>query len=136
MRVIPHPEAGQLQLAGVLHALSDPVRLQIVWALADGSEMSCGRISVGVSKSTLTHHLKVLRDAGLTQTRTEGVQRLVSLRRIDIDSRFPGLLDLVLAHSPRTRFIDDGHLCDPASAFSELSGARLTESREKTLSRL
>jgi DNA-binding transcriptional ArsR family regulator len=100
MRVIPHPETEQLHLAGVLHALSDPVRLEIIWVLSDLPEVSCGRIEVGVSKSTLTHHLKVLRDAGLTRTRCEGVQRFVSLRRDDIDGRFPGLLQLVLSHAP------------------------------------
>jgi DNA-binding transcriptional ArsR family regulator len=100
MRVVPHPEAEQLHLAGVLHALSDPVRLEIVWVLSEVPEVPCGRIEVGVSKSTLTHHLKVLRDAGLTRTRCEGVQRLVSLRRDDIEERFPGLLDLVMSHAP------------------------------------
>jgi DNA-binding transcriptional ArsR family regulator len=54
---------------------------------------------VPVAKSTLSHHLKVLRDAGLTRTRAEGVQRFVSLRTEDIELRFPGLLGSVLAHS-------------------------------------
>jgi DNA-binding transcriptional ArsR family regulator len=99
MRIIAHPGPDQISLSGVLHALSDPVRLEIVRALGEDGEMSCGRLEVPVSKSTLTHHLKVLRDAGLTHTRTEGVQRLVSLRREDVEARFPGLLDCVLAHS-------------------------------------
>jgi DNA-binding transcriptional ArsR family regulator len=100
MRIIPHPDAEQLRLSGVLHALSDPVRIRIVCTLSEHDEVSCGCIEVGVSKSTLTHHLKVLRDAGLTRTRCEGVQRFVSLRREDIDARFPGLLELVLADAP------------------------------------
>jgi DNA-binding transcriptional ArsR family regulator len=99
MRVITHPVTEQLSLSGVLHALSDPVRLEIVRALSDGCEVSCGHLDVPVSKSTLTHHLKVLREAGLTNTRSEGVQRLVSLRRLDIEARFPGLLGCVMAHS-------------------------------------
>ena len=99
MRSIAHPEAEQLSLAGVLHALSDPVRLAIVCALRDGAEQSCGRLDVPVTKSTLSHHLKVLRDAGLTRTRAEGVQRFVSLRAEDIEQRFPGLLGCVLAYS-------------------------------------
>ncbi|HEX3804216.1 MAG TPA: metalloregulator ArsR/SmtB family transcription factor [Solirubrobacteraceae bacterium] len=97
MRIIPHPDLEQLHLTDVLHALSDPVRLEIVRLLGAHDELSCGRLEVSVSKSTLTHHLRVLRDAGLTYTRSEGVQRLVSLRREDVDSRFPGLLDCVLA---------------------------------------
>lgn len=101
MRSISHPVTEQLSLPGVLHALSDPVRLEIVRALAGGIETSCGELGVPVSKSTLSHHLKVLRDAGLTQTRAEGVHRLVSLRDADIEGRFPGLLDCVLEHASR-----------------------------------
>lgn len=98
MREIAHPEPGQVSLPGVLHALSDPVRLEIVRALGVlDIELPCGALEVPVSKSTLTHHLKVLRDAGVTRTRCEGVQRLVSLRRTDVEARFPGLLDCVLA---------------------------------------
>ena len=96
MRAISHPVTEQLSLPGVLHALSDPVRLEIVRALAGEIEASCGELGVSVSKSTLNHHLKVLRDAGLTRTRAEGVHRLVSLRGVDIEGRFPGLLGCVL----------------------------------------
>jgi DNA-binding transcriptional ArsR family regulator len=96
MRDAAHPLPEQLSLPALLHALSDPVRLQIVCRLRDGSEISCGRFGVPVSKSTLSHHLKVLRDAGLTRTRAEGVQRLVSLRELDVEARFPGLLSCVL----------------------------------------
>lgn len=99
MRNLPHPEAEQLSLSGVLHALSDPVRLDIVRALGVDGEMCCGALMVPVSKSTLTHHLKVLRESGLTWTRCEGVQRIVSLRRTDLESRFPGLLGCVLDHA-------------------------------------
>jgi DNA-binding transcriptional ArsR family regulator len=104
MRIIAHPFREQLSLPGVLHALSDPVRLGIVGSLRDGCERSCGELDVPVTKSTLSHHLKVLRDAGLTQTRAEGVHRFVSLRREDVEHRFPGLLDCVLGHAEaRTR---------------------------------
>ncbi len=101
MRIISHPIREQLSLPVVLHALSDPVRLGIVDALREGHERSCGELPVPVSKSTLSHHLKVLRDAGLTQTRAEGVHRFVSLRREDVEHRFPGLLDCVLTHAER-----------------------------------
>lgn len=99
MRGIPHPVREQLSLPEVLHALSDPIRLEIVRALRDGSECSCGMLDVPVSKSTLSHHLKVLRDAGLTQTRAQGVQRFVSLRTDDIEALYPGLLGCVLGDS-------------------------------------
>jgi DNA-binding transcriptional ArsR family regulator len=80
----------------VLHALSDPVRLEIVRALDESAELACGRLQPPVSKSTLSHHLKVLREAGVTRTRAEGTQRLVSLRADELEARFPGLLDCVL----------------------------------------
>jgi DNA-binding transcriptional ArsR family regulator len=103
MRTITHPEPEQLSLELVLHALSDPVRLEIVRSLDEHVELPCGQLPAPISKSTLTHHLKVLRDAGLTRTRSEGVQRLVSLRREDVEARFPGLLDCVLANADGSR---------------------------------
>ena len=92
-----HPAAQELELAAVLHALSDPVRLGIVRSLADDGPRSCGTFEVPVAKSTLSHHFRVLREAGVTLTEPEGTQRVVSLRRDDLDARFPGLLDAVLA---------------------------------------
>ncbi len=100
MRTIAQPETYQLELFAVLHALSDPVRMTIVRTLAqEDNERSCGQLDVPVTKSTLTHHLKVLREAGLTNTRSQGVQRLVSLRRADVETRFPGLLNCVLGQA-------------------------------------
>ncbi|MGC9221395.1 MAG: ArsR/SmtB family transcription factor [Solirubrobacteraceae bacterium] len=95
-RVVVHPDAQEFQLTTVLHALGDPVRLGIVQTLGAGPEMPCGRFEVSVCKSTLTHHLSVLRRAGLTYTRIEGVQRMVSLRRDELERRFPGLMACVL----------------------------------------
>jgi DNA-binding transcriptional ArsR family regulator len=97
MRTAHEPEIESVELAEVLHALSDPVRLDIVRCLAVNGEHCCGDLDVPVSKSTLSHHLKVLRQAGLTQTRAEGTQRLVSLRTSEVETRFPRLLDAVLA---------------------------------------
>lgn len=64
--------------------------------LAAGGEQSCGAIPLPVSASTRSHHFKILREAGVTVTRTAGTTRLVSLRRTDLERRFPGLLDAVL----------------------------------------
>jgi DNA-binding transcriptional ArsR family regulator len=96
MRTVSHPPPDQLSLPSVLHALSDPLRLEIVRALHDGSELSCGGLNVPVAKSTLSHHLRVLRDAGVIQTRSQGTRRLVSLRSEDLETRFPGLLTCVV----------------------------------------
>ena len=93
---IPHPARDDLDLAAVLHALSDPVRLEIVAGLAEGDERACGSFDVGVTKSTCTHHFRVLREAGLIQQRQQGTARLNSLRRDDLEARFPGLLGTIL----------------------------------------
>ena len=83
-------------MTGVLYALSDPVRLAIVRRLADDGDKACGTFGLPVAKSTASHHFKVLRDAGVIQTRPEGTQYINSLRREDLEVRFPGLLDAVL----------------------------------------
>jgi DNA-binding transcriptional ArsR family regulator len=93
---IPHPALDDLDLATVLHALSDPVRLEIVAGLADGEERACGSFDVAVTKSTCTHHFRVLREAGLIRQRQQGTMRLNSLRRDDLEARFPGLLGTIL----------------------------------------
>ena len=94
--VLEMPAADTLELADVLHALSDPVRLRIVEELAAHGEQACGVVPLPVSASTRSHHFKILREAGVTVTRTSGTTRLVSLRRADLDRRFPGLLDAVV----------------------------------------
>ena len=92
-----HPSRDEIALPAVLHALSDPIRLRIVAALAQGDERTCGSFELPVVKSTCTHHFRVLREAGVIRQRLEGTTRLNSLRRDDLDSRFPGLVDAVLA---------------------------------------
>lgn len=96
---IVEPAVGEIELHRVLQALSDPVRLDIVRQLDGGDEQRCGTFAAPVTKSTLSHHLKMLREAGLTRTRTAGTTRLVSLRRDELQARFPGLLDAVLSAS-------------------------------------
>jgi DNA-binding transcriptional ArsR family regulator len=96
-----HPQPEELDLPTVLHALSDPQRLQIVRELsADPEPRACGSFDLDVSKSTCTHHFRVLREAGVIEQRQLGTSRLNSLRRDDLDERFPGLLDAVLAAAP------------------------------------
>ena len=93
---VRHPAVEEIELASVLHALSDPMRLQIVVGLATGDDRPCGSFGLPVTKSTCTHHFKVLREAGVIRQRLEGTTRLNSLRRDDLEQRFPGLLDSVL----------------------------------------
>ena len=84
-------------VATVLQALADPVRIAIVRRLGetDGAR-ACGSFDLPVAKSTLSHHFKVLRDAGIIQGRYEGTRKLISLRRDDLEAAYPGLIDSVL----------------------------------------
>src|SRR5215831_12565968 len=100
---LPHPNRDTIELAAVLHALSDPMRLQIVATLSAGDERTCKSFELPVVKSTCTHHFKVLREAGVIRQRLQGTTRLNSLRREDLDERFPGLLDSVLRASGSAR---------------------------------
>ena len=93
---LSHPAPEEIELAAVLHALSDPMRLRIVAALAVEDKRTCKSFDLPVTKSTCTHHFRVLREAGVIRQRLEGTTRLNSLRREDLDTRFPGLLDSVL----------------------------------------
>jgi DNA-binding transcriptional ArsR family regulator len=93
---LPHPSVEEIQLAAVLHALSDPMRLKIVTGLAGGAPRTCKSFDLPVTKSTCTHHFRVLREAGVIRQRLEGTTRLSSLRREDLEQRFPGLIESVL----------------------------------------
>jgi DNA-binding transcriptional ArsR family regulator len=90
-----HPAIEDVTLPEVLHALSDPLRLSIVASLRDGGAHGWGEFDGRVAPSTLSHHMKVLRLAGLILTRRDGTRCQVSLRS-EIDARFPGLLATVV----------------------------------------
>jgi DNA-binding transcriptional ArsR family regulator len=90
------PES-KITLPRLLAALSDPTRLGILRVLSDGAERGWGQFRAPIAKSTLSHHLKVLREAGVTQTRQEGTRCFVILRRADLNARFPGLLPALLS---------------------------------------
>ena len=98
-RELPHPPTEDLVLTHVLFALSDPSRLAIVRDLARGplDEVACAAVGGDLPKSTRSHHLKTLREAGVLRNVPHGRQRLLTLRSEDLDSRFPGLLAAVLA---------------------------------------
>ena len=100
MRYLPHPTREQIELAAVLEALSDPTRLGIVIDLDDHKapekEARCAEFLHLGSKTNLTYHFAKLRAAGVTHARVEGTSRFISLRREDLEARFPGLLDSIL----------------------------------------
>ena len=98
------PDLSAMTLASIMAALADPVRVAIVREISARGESACGTFELGVSKATRSHHFKVLREAGLTRTRAEGTHRYVSLRREEVDERFPGLLGAVLTAAEREAF--------------------------------
>ena len=91
------PPREEISLSKVLHALSDPVRLEIVLKLAGSGEVACGCFGLEMPKSSLSHHFKVLRSSGVVATKREGKEWVNSLRRDDLDALFPGVLDSVIA---------------------------------------
>ncbi|MBE3001550.1 helix-turn-helix transcriptional regulator [Nocardiopsis sp. HNM0947] len=96
-RQLEHPQAAQIRLESVLSALADPVRLRIVSDLAQGHEdMACISFELPVSKSTSTHHFRVLREAGVIRQYYEGTSRMSRLRSQELEECFPGLLEAVL----------------------------------------
>ncbi|MFI6523594.1 ArsR/SmtB family transcription factor [Streptomyces uncialis] len=94
-----HPDREQIRIEGVLSALGHPVRLSAVRVLDAGGEHNCGSVLrvLGITaKSTMTHHWRVLRDSGVVRQEPAGRENLLTLRRVDLDARYPGLLDAVL----------------------------------------
>ncbi|MEM9542231.1 MAG: helix-turn-helix transcriptional regulator [Cyanobacteria bacterium P01_E01_bin.42] len=100
MKPFYHPNIDQMTLAGVLYALGDPARLEIVQLLARQGEQPCGAFNFNLAKSTISHHFKILRESGIVYSHKSGTQHLNSLRREDLEQRFPGLLDAVLKNCP------------------------------------
>ncbi|CAL9591151.1 hypothetical protein SUDANB6_05262 [Streptomyces sp. enrichment culture] len=101
-RDLPHPAREEIRLEGVLHALADPMRLRIVRELAaDGDELSCSQFDLPVTKSTTTHHFRVLRENGVIRQTYRGTAKMNGLRRDDLEGLFPGLLDVLLAAAAR-----------------------------------
>jgi DNA-binding transcriptional ArsR family regulator len=104
-RSIPHPTRDQIDLPMVLDCLSDPIRLAIVYTLAlreqAATELCCGDFNALSGKSNLAYHFAKLRESGVMQTRIVGTNRLMRLRREDLDARFPGLLDAVIKSAGR-----------------------------------
>jgi len=96
LRNLFHPSIEQLNLATVLNALSDPIRLNIVKNLSINQETTCSGCNIQMSKSTLSHHFKVLRESGIVQVRIDGKQRFLSIRYDDLEAKFPNLIDTII----------------------------------------
>lgn len=97
MPAYDHPDLTTLDIVSVLRALADPVRLDIVKRLHSMGEANCAALVGKRPKSSMSHHFQVLRESGIVHTRIEGVQHHNSLRRQELDERFPGLMAAILA---------------------------------------
>jgi DNA-binding transcriptional ArsR family regulator len=103
-RVFDHPDLDDVEITTVLFALSEPARLELVRQLAAQGPQTvaqCHTVDPTVPKSTFSHHLKTLRESGVIRNEPAGRQRTISLRREDLDRRFPGLLASVLSRPAR-----------------------------------
>jgi DNA-binding transcriptional ArsR family regulator len=97
MRKIKHPTIEQFELTDIMYALADPTRLEIVALLANaGKKLTCGEINLNRPKSSMSHHFKILRSAGLVETLIEGTEHMNSLRFDEIEQKYPGVLNSVL----------------------------------------
>lgn len=115
----PHPPAV-LEITSVLHALSDPVRLDLVRQLrTSGTPIACGKFDSAVAKSTLSHHFKILREAGIITTHRVGGNAFNELRTAELDAAFPGLIEAIFTKDPQTR---TG--CVPPQTAPELAPSR------------
>jgi DNA-binding transcriptional ArsR family regulator len=96
---IPHTSTDALDLATFMRTVGDPLRLEIVRLLGDDSTRQCKEISdaMGLPMSTASYHLRLLREAGIVRSRADGTLRLITLRRDDLEARFPGLVDVLTA---------------------------------------
>lgn len=93
---LDHPEVGSVSVDEVLRALADPTRRQIVRLLLAEGDRACGTFGLPVAASTLSHHFRTLRNAGILRQYDDGRQRMNSLRLDELDLRFPGLVRAVL----------------------------------------
>lgn len=104
MRIPNHPSVESLLLSKVFHALSEPNRLRIVRSIASKGEEVCTYYSYefNISKSTVSHHIKTLRESGVIRVRVEGSNHFYSIRMEDLNERFPGLMEMVLSTDPES----------------------------------
>ncbi|TGK01079.1 ArsR family transcriptional regulator [Leptospira semungkisensis] len=94
-----HPSVEQIELTSIFEAVSDPIRRKILLRLMEVEEAMCSAFLEYAPKTNLSYHISKLREAGLTYTRMEGTKKILTLRRTDMDKRFPGLLEAIIESS-------------------------------------
>lgn len=98
MKEYPQPDLNDIPLHTLMQALADPCRLQIVYQLLRApldSEFACNEFEIDLAKATISHHFQVLRESGLIRTRMDGTKCLSSLRAIELETNFPGILQVL-----------------------------------------
>jgi DNA-binding transcriptional ArsR family regulator len=93
---LSHPDVEAVEVDDVLRALADPTRRHIVRLLLSDGDRACGTFGLPVAASTLSHHFRTLRNAGILRQYDDGRQRMNALRLDELDTRFPGLVRAVL----------------------------------------
>ncbi|MFC4123991.1 ArsR/SmtB family transcription factor [Nocardia rhizosphaerae] len=117
-KTVTHPDIADVVIDDVLQALADPTRRRIVRMLAADGDRPCGSFGLDVAPSTLSHHFKTLRNAGLIRQFDSGRQRMNTLRLTELDTRFPGLVQSILDHAePETEEYNPCHR-SPSREFS------------------
>lgn len=98
-----HPSSKDFTIDGVLHALSDPVRREIVSALYNCEGMSCRKACERLAPSTVSFHHKILRECGLIRSEKVGVEVINTLRLDELNKRFPGLVESIIRFHKSSR---------------------------------
>lgn len=113
--MLPHPKTDEISLPTVLSVLGDPTRLAILGELARQERVAlhCSHFLPLTSKSNLTYHVAKMREAGIVRVEPRGTARLISLRRADLDARFPGLLDSIIATAIELPSLETLSACTP-----------------------
>jgi DNA-binding transcriptional ArsR family regulator len=125
MRPLFHPSIEDVTVEGILHALSDPVRVAIFAEIiaSDCSQTCSNFLQMSekiIPKSTLSQHFKILREAGLIRGERRGVEMHNVSRCVEIDKRFPGLIAAIIkAHK-----IQSGGNCQFGAAGRKLAKAK------------
>jgi DNA-binding transcriptional ArsR family regulator len=101
-RPIQHPAGGDISIAAVLYALSDPVRAAIVRELVKAPQgLNCTemnqRLGLKLAKSSCSQHYRILREAGVIYCERKGVEMFSRVRTQELATKFPGLLRAILA---------------------------------------
>lgn len=102
MQPLNHPPEDSLSLERIFHALGDSARLTMFRKLAAKDGLACGEVCEVMPRSTLSHHTRILREAGLIRSERQGKLIINRVRKDELERRFPGLMTLALTGPANT----------------------------------